>query len=369
MLLLNNDDVASLLKVTDVVRVLEEAYEDLARDRAVCRPRIDLRLPVGDGESVYQWGTMEGGSARTGYFAIRMKSDVVREVSYAGTRTQDKYCGAPGTYCGLILLLSTRTGEPLALLNDGVLQQARVGADSAIGVRYGARSDAAVLGMLGSGGMARSHLEALRVVRDVQRVQVYSPTRAHRERYAAEVAERYGVEAVALDDPAGVYRGADVVSACTDAAGEVLRGAHIEPGTHVTAIGGRPDGEALRRIDGWLRLGDAPAPVTHPEWATRDEYVAYVGCQDDPVWARHSHGRKPRRPPEEPGTTRVVSLADVLAGRAVVRRDDAEVTFSERGNVQGAQFHAVAGLVYELALAAGRGRILPREWFLQDIRD
>lgn len=206
------------------------------------------------------------------------------------------------------------------------------------------------------------------MVRDIERVQVFSPTRAHRERYAAEVAERYGIEAVALDDPADVYQGADVVSACTDAAGEVLRGAQLEPGTHLTAIGGRPDGEAMRRIDCWLRLGDAPAPVTHPEWATRAEFVAYAGCQDDPVWARHSHGRTPHRLPEE-GAARVVSLADVLAGRAVARRDDAEVTFSERGNVQGAQFHAVAGLVYELALAAGRGRDLPREWFVQDIRD
>jgi alanine dehydrogenase len=369
MLLLNNADVESLLKVTDVVRILEEAYLDLARGHAVCRPRIDLRLPTGDAETVYQWGTMEGGSTRTGYFAIRMKSDVVREVEYAGTRTQEKYCGAPGTYCGLVLLLSTRTGEPLALLNDGVLQHARVGADSAIGVRHAARHDAAVLGMLGSGGMARSHLEAMRVVRDIQRVQVFSPTRANRERYAAEVAERYGIEAIACDDPTTVYRGADVVSACTDAAGEVLRGAQLAPGTHLTAVGGRPDGDALRRVDTWLRLGDAPAPVTNPAWATRDEYVAYLACQDDPVWARHSHGRKPRTPPRGPRATRVVSLADVLAGREVARRDDAEVTFSERGNVQGAQFHAVAGLVYELALAAGRGRPLPREWFLQDIRD
>jgi alanine dehydrogenase len=230
MLLLNNADVESLLKVTDVVRVLEEAYLALARDHAVCRPRIDLRLPTGDPETIYQWGTMEGGSARTGYFAIRMKSDVLREVEYAGTRTQEKYCAAPGTYCGLILLLSTRTGEPLALLNDGVLQHARVGADSAIGVRHAARRDAAVLGMLGSGGMARSHLEALRVVRDIQRVQVFSPTRANRERYAAEVAERYGIEAIACDDPATVYRGADVVSACTDAAGEVLRGGPARTG-------------------------------------------------------------------------------------------------------------------------------------------
>jgi hypothetical protein len=46
-----------------------------------------------------------------------------------------------------------------------------------------------------------------------------------------------------------------------------------------------------------------------------------------------------------------------------------QITYSERGNLQGAQFHAVAGKVYELVKRAGLGREIPTEWFLQDIRD
>jgi hypothetical protein len=46
-----------------------------------------------------------------------------------------------------------------------------------------------------------------------------------------------------------------------------------------------------------------------------------------------------------------------------------QITYSERGNLQGTQFHAVAGKVYELAKQAGLGREIPTEWFLQDIRD
>jgi hypothetical protein len=48
---------------------------------------------------------------------------------------------------------------------------------------------------------------------------------------------------------------------------------------------------------------------------------------------------------------------------------DDEITFSERGNLQGAQFWAVAGRVYEAAKQRGIGHELPTEWFLQDIRD
>lgn len=365
MLVLDNRVTAAVLTMPDVVRALEESYRDLAAGLGVCRPRTDLRLPVDD-ERVYQWGTMDGGSVRSGYVAIRMKSDVLVEAGPADARTQEKFCVRPGAFCGLILLLDARTGEPVALLNDGLLQHLRVGADSAIGARFGARDDARVLGLFGSGGMARSHVEAFLTVRPLERVQVHSPTRAHRERFAAEMRELHGVEVVPLDDPRAVYDGADIVAGCTDAVGDVVLGRHLRPGTHVTCIGGRPDRQARERFDAWLRLGSATAPDAAPEAATEDEYVVYRAQPDAAVWARHRHGSGPLRPPED---ARVIRLEDVLAGRAHAREDERQITFSERGNIQGAQFHAVAALVYERARARALGHVVPREWLLQDIRD
>ena len=367
MLLIDNATTASVLQMPAVVDVLERSYRDLAAGEVICRPRIDMRFPI-DGEAIYQWGTMEGGSASTGYYAIRMKSDVLSEVEYGGTRSQEKYCVQPGTFCGLVFLMSTRTGEPLAILNDGVLQHMRVGADSAIGVKYAARQDARVLGLLGSGGMARSHLESMLTVRPLERVQVYSPTKANRERYAAEMREKHGIEVVAVEKARDVFRGADIVSGCTDAAGDVIIGDWLEPGTHVTSIGGRPDARARELFDVWLRLGNVPAPLDDPDWRPTDEYLAYAARPQDPVWAHHTHG-KGRRPPEGAGAPRVVSLEDVLSGSDKARAGDTEITFSERGNIQGAQFFAVAGHVYEQCRERGLGRELPTEWFLQDIRD
>ena len=60
---------------------------------------------------------------------------------------------------------------------------------------------------------------------------------------------------------------------------------------------------------------------------------------------------------------------DVLAGRDEVRTSRAQISFSERGNIQGAQFFAVAGHVYEQCRERGLGRELPTSWFLQDVRD
>ena len=120
-LIINNHDVEKLLTMEMTIDALEQAYKQLVTREAVCRPRIDIQIPTSDPNKIYQWGTMEGGST-SGYFAIRMKSDVVYETRYNGAITQEKYCTKPGLFCGLIFLTSVETGEPLAFVNDGVLQ-------------------------------------------------------------------------------------------------------------------------------------------------------------------------------------------------------------------------------------------------------
>jgi len=368
MLFLNNDDVRQVLTMDMTVNALDAAYRQLATQDAVCRPRIDLQIPTRDPDRVYQWGTMEGGSSTPGYFAIRMKSDITYQTRYEGVVTHEKYASRPGLFCGLIMLFDVNNAEPLALLNDGYLQHFRVGADSAIGTKYMAREDARVLGMLGSGGMARSHIESLRLVRGIQRVQVFSPTREHREAYAREIGEKYDIEAVALDNPRDVFRGADIVCGCTDAAQPVVIGEWLEAGTHVTCVGGSPDAATHERVDVALRLGNAPGPVGLPAWKVEDESVRYaargaadLSHQDAEGQVERGHGRRMG--------DKTVFMEDLLAGQAKGRTSADQITFSERGNIQGAQFFAVAGAAYEAARAAGVGRELPTEWFLQDIRD
>ena len=371
MLLINNDQVSQVLTMEMAMDALEEAYQQLARKDSVCRPRMDTRIPTGEGDKVYQWGTMEGGSSTSGYFAIRMKSDVVYEREYEGVRTQEKYCSRPGLFCGLILLTDVRTAEPLAIINDGVLQHFRVGADSGIGVKYMAKQNVEVVGMLGSGGMARSHIPAFLHARPtIRRIQVFSPTKDHREAYAREIADRYGLEVEAVDHPGKVFRGADIVAGCTDSARPLPMADWLEPGQHVTAVGGRPDDATYtERIDVHLRLGTAPAPPTRPEWGVPDEYVGWHAQPDNPVFREHNMNKTEVRVSALNARSRKVSFEDLITGRAPGRTSDQEITFSERGNLQGNQFWAVAGKVYEAAKGAGLGRELPTEWFLQDIRD
>jgi alanine dehydrogenase len=367
MLFLNNEDVKQVLTMEVTMNALDQAYRELAREEAVCRPRIDIQIPTPDADKVYQWGTMEGGST-SGYFAIRMKSDVIYETEYQGAITQEKYCMQPGTFCGLILLNSTKNAEPLALINDGYLQHMRVGADSGIGAKYMAREDATVVGMIGSGGMAHSHVDSFLQARPkLKKIQVYSPTKANREAYAKEISEKHGLEVVPMSHPRDVYKGAHIVAGCTDSAVPIVIGKWLEEGTHVTCVGGKPDDETLKRIDVSLRLGTAPAPWGLPQFGVADEYITYAAKPKQN--ADFQMKRAGKRGHGVIAHDRAVFFSEILSGATKGRSSDKQITYSERGNIQGAQFFAVAGRVYELAKEKGLGRELPTEWFLQDIRD
>src|SRR5690242_4240488 len=192
-MIINNQEVEKVLTMPDTIAALEKSYLQLAAGEAVCRPRIDIRIPTSDPARNYQWGTMEGGST-AGYFAIRLKSDIIYETAYNGAVTQEKYCMRPGLYCGLILLTSIENGELLAFINDGYLQHMRVGADGGIGGKDRANKDAGGVVMLGWRGMARTHMAGFRHVSKIEKRQVLSPTHENRERFGREMAATYNID-------------------------------------------------------------------------------------------------------------------------------------------------------------------------------
>lgn len=352
------------------LEAVEEAYHQFFRGQAICRPRIDIQIPTKDPSKLFQWGTMEGGSTASGYFAIRMKSDILYEQEYLGVRTEEKYCLRPGLYCGLILLIGVQSGEPLALIHDGYLQHMRSGARPGIGVKYMAREDAEVVGMLGSGGMARSHAEAFCLVRKIKRIQVYSPTREHREVYAREMSEQLKVEVEAMDEPRKAFRGAHIISDCTDSLRPPIIGQWLEKGCHITTVHGDRglDEEAVRRIGVCLRAGTAPAPEGWPEFRPR-EHLRYALPGNEAVTINSKRKKSGKQARSLSALDRPVFLEDFLAGKSPGRRTPEDITYWENGNLQGLVFYPVAARVYELAKEKGLGREIPTEWLLQDIRD
>jgi ornithine cyclodeaminase/alanine dehydrogenase-like protein (mu-crystallin family) len=359
-LLLDNNELASLISPAEFVDVLDKAYRAFAHGEGICPPRIDVQSGAAGMEGNYQLGLAVGMSGD--YAALRIKSDVVFQQLIEGRLRKNKYCVEPGTYMGLVLLFDRSNGALLAIMHDGLLQKMRVGADSALGVRYMAREDASSLGILGAGGMARAHVAAIAAVRPISQVKVFSPTWENREAFAREIADAYGLNVCAVDDPKSVFTDADIVSSCASAIGPVIFGRDLEPGMHLTCIGGTLDPRASAMVDVALRFGLAPAPAEAPELRLEDECLTFAEAG---VKASHGGTRRYADVPHE----RRISFADLLADPSRGRTAPEQITFSERGNIHGIQFSAVAGLLYERARAAQVGRYLPSEMFLQSVRN
>src|SRR5437879_12570726 len=115
----------------------------------------------------------------------------------------------------------------------------RTAAVSAAATKLLAQPNAKILAILGSGVQARSHAEALRLVRQFDEIRVWSPNKSHAESFAGEI----GAKAMSAE---AAVRDADVVVTATNSKMSILRGAWLKPGCHVNAVGAcRPDWREL----------------------------------------------------------------------------------------------------------------------------
>ncbi len=136
-----------------------------------------------------------------------------------------------GTHQATIVLLDPETGLLHAVLDGRYITEVRTAAVSAVSARLLARKDSRVLGILGSGVQARSHLEALNLVRQFTEVRAWSPHPDHLRKFATETGAR------AMPSAESTVRGADVVVTVTPSPTPVVENDWIADGAHVIAVG------------------------------------------------------------------------------------------------------------------------------------
>ena len=139
------------------------------------------------------------------------------------------------THMATIFLVNPETGTPLAIMDGRLITEMRTAAVSAAATKLLAPPDSKILAVLGSGVQARSHVEALRLVRNFDTIRIWSPTKEH----AAQFAKEIGARSMSAEE---AVRGADVVVTATNSKTPVLKGSWLKPGCHVNAVGAcRPD--------------------------------------------------------------------------------------------------------------------------------
>src|SRR5438034_5833850 len=137
------------------------------------------------------------------------------------------------THMATIFLVDPETGAPLAVMDGRLITEMRTAAVSAAATKLLASPDAKILAILGSGVQARSHLEALRLVRSFEEIRVWSPTREHAERFAKMI----NAKAMSAEE---AVRDADVIVTVTSSKTPVLKGDRLKPGSHVNAMSACP---------------------------------------------------------------------------------------------------------------------------------
>ena len=344
-LLLTNADLEQLdVAEADILDVVAQAYHDLGTGLAADAPRHRMYLP-GQGDAPRYWvNNIMGAAPSAGVAAVRLDSAFSRFISdERGARRV-----RAGDFAGLVLLFDLSSAELVGILHDHWLSTRRVAATTALGVRHLARAGAARLGIIGSGEQAKAQVRALRVVRPLNEVRVYSPTAANREAFAQELSLP-DCPVIAVDDPRQAVTGCDIVVTATAARSAVLEGSWLEPGTHLSAIVGSD-----RETPGSELDEDAVARADVVVVNTR----AQVRIDSQPTLMRAI----------EAGTLAwedIAELAEVVAaGNGPARSSDEQITFHHNNTGMGIQFSALGALALRRGAEAGLGTELDGELFM-----
>lgn len=259
---LSADDVRRALPMRAAIEAMREAFGLLASGRVTMPLRTQVRVPGHEAVTLVMPGRCD--------VPLGLGAKIV------SVFPRNPAAGRPLIHAAVVLL-DDQTGEPVALLEGTALTAIRTGAASGLATDLLARKDARRLGLIGAGTQARTQLLAVCCVRNVERVAVWSRTRARAERLAAELAGRDGAPAQIdlVGSAAEAARGADVICTATAAASPVLRAEDVAPGTHINAVGSfTPD---MKEIDPAL-VGHARVVVDQREAAMAEagEVIAAV---------------------------------------------------------------------------------------------
>jgi len=365
MLILSNEEIESFLSIKTCIDALERAYRSWHQGKAINRPRTDLVLPSPNESGVYAFKSMEAGLTDPPIVAMRINSDIIRWRQQGGRVLKTKVPAAPGDkYVGLVMLFSTENGEPLAIFPDGVVQRMRVASSSAIAARHLAREDASTLALFGSGWQAGSHLPAMCAVRNLKRVNVYSPTKANLDAFVKEMQRKVAAELRSAESPEACARDADIIATTTNSLSRVINPDWVKPGMHVTCVRVPELGdETIRKVD---RL------IIHSHKHAPENYVAGFG--DDGIPAHDAIDIIKRGPGkandslvEHPFWLAAPELRELVAGSVAGRSTAEEITCFLNNLGIGLQFAAVGAAVYQEAKAKGVGREIPTDWFLESV--
>ncbi|HEX4417267.1 MAG TPA: ornithine cyclodeaminase family protein [Kofleriaceae bacterium] len=325
VLVISHAEVVRLLPMPACITVMDEALRATSRGDAVLPLRSVVWMPDRTG----MIGLMPGYLGAPASLGLKVVS------IFPGN-----HAAGYDSHQGVVMLFELAHGTPIAIIDASSITGIRTGACSGVATRALARDDAGDLAILGSGVQAATHLDAMRAVRRLRRIRVWSRNPAHAHAFAAArggAVDGVAIEVMATARDAAV--GADLICTTTAAPAPILEGAWLAPGAHINAAGAcfartrELDTAAVvasrlivdRRESALAEAGDFLIP--RAEGAIGDDHIAG-------------------------------ELGDVLLGALPGRRSASEITLFKSLGIA-IEDLAAAHHIYTQAVATGAGASVP----------
>jgi ectoine utilization protein EutC len=305
----------------EALEVVAQGFTKLAQGKATLPPILRVDVPENRGEVDVKTAYVHG----LDHFAIKIASGFL----------DNSKRGLP-TGSGMMVVVSAVTGFPEAvLLDNGYLTDVRTGAAGGIAAQHLAREVVGTAGVIGAGMQARFQIRALKLVRDFQRLLVYSIVPEECEVYASEMREGLGVEVIIAESAQAVVEGCDVLVTSTPSRVPYLQAEWLHPGLHITCMGS--DAEHKQELQSTV-------------FARADRIVCDRKSQCFRLGELH-HALEAGVLSESDSIT---ELGELTSGSAPGRQSEDEITVCDLTGV-GVQDTQIALLAFKRAIQAGLG--------------
>ena len=320
MLVVSENEVKDLLDLDELIAALEQAHIQFSAGRVVMPVRLVVPLPEIQGRISAMPAFMSEGQALG-----------IKIISYFRDNPKQ---GLP-PILATISLYSAETGKLLVLMDGVYITAIRTACASAVATKALARPETPVLGILGAGTQARTHIRAVSRVRSVERVLIWSPSKVNAIYVREELEDELGLPIQPQESAEAVVRGADILTAVTDSAEPVLEAGWLKPGVHINAVGShRPDAREM----GSDTVKRATVVVDSLDAVNTECGDILLALKEGAITPDHVRGE----------------IGEVLAGAKPGRTGDDEITMYKSVGIA-AQDVAAASLVYRRALEKGAG--------------
>lgn len=305
----------------EAISVVEQGFAALAQGGVDMPPIMRVEVPENNGEVDTKTAYVPGFEG----LAVKMSSGFFN----------NRQLGLP-SLSGMIVLLSTTTGFPLAvMLDNGYLTNVRTGAAGAVAAKHLAPEQVDQVGVIGAGAQARFQMVALKQIRDFSELRVTDIEQGAAEAYALEMAERLEVEVIVEPGPEGVVAASQVVVTTTPSKMPYLRPEYLHPGLHITAMGA--DAETKQELFA-------------ETLTSADRLVCDRKSQCFRLGELHHALQAGLLTEQSP----ITELGEIAAGQAPGRQKESEITICDLTGT-GVQDTVIASLAYQKAMEAGLG--------------